>query len=183
MKHTVTGGRSSLGIVIMGVSGSGKSNLGQGLAAVCGVPFIEGDDFHSSSRIAKMASGTPLDDIDRWPWLDSVGAALGESARREGMAVAACSALKRSYRDRLRSATGISLVFVCLVGTRDLLLARLQNRTGHYMPVTLLESQLAILEPPNEDERALILDTGESVAHLLAAVEKWLACERDHDVL
>jgi gluconokinase len=104
MKHTVTGGRSSLGIVIMGVSGSGKSNLGQGLAAVCGVPFIEGDDFHSSSRIAKMASGTPLDDIDRWPWLDSVGAALGESARREGMAVAACSALKRSYRPASRIA-------------------------------------------------------------------------------
>jgi gluconokinase len=176
MKHTVTDARPARGIVVMGVSGSGKSSLGQGLAALHGVPFIEGDDFHSPVRIAKMASGIPLDDIDRWPWLDSIGAALGESARQKGIAVASCSALKRTYRDRLRAAADISLAFVCLVGTKALLLARLQSRTGHYMPVTLLESQLAILEPPNKDERGLILDAGEPVAHLSAAVEKWLAC-------
>jgi len=177
MKHTVTNDRPALGIVVMGASGSGKSTLGQRLAAVHGIRFIEGDDFHSSASIAKMASGTPLVDVDRWPWLDRIGAALGESARRQGMAVASCSALKRSYRDRLRAAADISLAFVCLEGTKERLLARLQSRPGHYMPVTLLESQIAILEPPNEDERALILDIGQPVTDLLAAVEQWLACQ------
>ncbi|HXI39990.1 MAG TPA: AAA family ATPase, partial [Bryobacteraceae bacterium] len=109
MNHAFTDSRRALGVVVMGVSGSGKSTLGQRLAALDGIPFIEGDDFHSSAHIAKMACGTPLDDIERWPWLDRVGVILGESARREGMAVASCSALKRSYRDRLRAAAGISL--------------------------------------------------------------------------
>jgi len=142
----------------MGVSGSGKSVVGAGLARRLGVPFIEGDQLHPPANVAKMSAGTPLDDADRWPWLDAVGAALGEAARAHGVAVAGCSALKRVYRNRLRDRAGVPLVFVLLNGTHALLAERLKARKGHFMPPSLLESQLRTLETPGADENAIMLD-------------------------
>lgn len=145
-------------IVIMGVSGCGKSSLGRLIADRLAIRFLEGDDFHPPANIAKMAAGIPLDDDDRWPWLDDVGAAIYASAQRYGCAVASCSALKRSYRDRLRKAAQAPLRFVCLTGDGDLLTRRMLERSGHYMPLGLLATQLAILEMPGRDEDAVIVD-------------------------
>ena len=134
-------------LVVMGVSGSGKSTIGSALAARLGLVFVDGDDLHSAENRSKMASGIPLDDADRAPWLESVGETL--STGRAG--VVACSALKRSYRDAIRcSAPGT--FFVHLVGETSVLEARLGGRSHEYMPATLLQSQLQILEPLNTDE-------------------------------
>jgi gluconokinase len=138
-------------LIIMGVSGSGKSTLAQALAARLGVPFLEGDDFHSAGNRGKMAAGIALDDEDRRPWLDALGAAIAADAAPRGV-VAACSALKRSHRDRLRRAAGRPLRFICLVVEPDALVQRLAARQGHYMPATLLASQLEALEMPGADE-------------------------------
>ena len=129
--------------VVMGVSGVGKTGTGTRLAQALGGRFVEGDDLHSAEARAKMAGGTPLIDEDRWPWLDRVGAALAEG---EPPVVAACSALRRRYRDRLR-AQAPGLVFLHLVAGRDLIAERLLHRKGHYMPPSLLDSQLQTLEP------------------------------------
>ena len=149
---------SARGIVVMGVSGCGKSTLGKDIARAFGCPFLEGDAFHPAANVAKMAGGTPLDDADRWPWLDALGAALGRAAQEQGRAVAACSALKRAYRDRLRQAAEVPLRLICLHGDRAVLWARMQARTDHYMPASLLDSQLATLELPAAEEGALLLD-------------------------
>src|SRR4051812_30619663 len=122
----------------MGVSGCGKSTLVADLAATLGCPAFEGDDFHAAASIAKMRAGQPLDDADRWPWLDRLGAAIGAAASDNGVAAAACSALKRSYRARLAQAAGVPLLFVLLDGTRDEIAAQLATRAGHYMPPSLL---------------------------------------------
>ena len=151
--------RPRLAIVAMGVSGSGKSTLAVCLAERLGCAAIEGDDYHAATSIAKMRAGQPLDDADRWPWLDRLGAMIGAAVTRDGIAVAACSALKRSYRQRLRAAAGVPLRFVLLDGTRDEIAKRLTARTAHYMPATLLDSQFAALERPDADERALILSS------------------------
>lgn len=162
------------GLVVMGVSGCGKSTLGQAIAADRGVSFLEGDAFHPVANVAKMSAGTPLTDDDRWPWLDHLGHSLGEAARTEGFAVAACSALKRAYRERLTTAAGVPLRFVCLNGSRDLLFARMAARQNHYMPPSLLDSQIATLELPGADEDALILDIAGDPAALTAAAKDWL---------
>lgn len=140
-----------LAVVVMGVSGSGKSTVGAGLATTLGLHFIDGDALHSPQSVARMEAGTPLHDEDRWPWLDRIGERLGDSARwPEGVAIA-CSALKRSYRDRIRrAAPGVTFVF--LDGPAELLGTRMAGRSGHYMPATLLESQLRTLERPQADE-------------------------------
>ena len=130
----------------MGVSGSGKTTAGKRLAEALGGEFIEGDALHTDEARAKMGSGRPLDDDDRWPWLDRIAAALNEARTRRG-AVAACSALKRAYRDRLRSAVGPSLRFVYLEATADQMRARVAGRKDHYMPASLVDSQFAALEP------------------------------------
>jgi gluconokinase len=121
-------------VIAMGVSGSGKSTLGALLARELDCPFLEGDDFHDTSSVAKMRAGQPLVDDDRWPWLDRLGLAVGEVLASQGRVVAACSALRRGYRERLRAAIGAPTRFVLLDASRDELLRRLEDRSGHYMP-------------------------------------------------
>lgn len=144
----------TLPIVVMGVSGSGKSTLARLLADALGWRFVEGDTLHPAANVAKMARGEPLTDEDRLPFLDNVGHALGEGGAR---VVASCSALKRIYRNRLRSIAG-EIVFVFPMIARAELEQRMASRTDHFMPPSLLDSQLATLEPPEVDEMALTID-------------------------
>src|SRR5690625_2576292 len=139
-------------VVVMGVSASGKSTVGKLLARRLGVVYADGDDFHSQANIAKMHGGTPLTDADRWPWLDAIGKWLHEQAG-DG-AVISCSALKRVYRDRLRAATP-TLCFLHLCGGEQELRRRVAHRKNHFMPASLLDSQLATLEPLEKDETGL----------------------------
>ncbi|NGO72622.1 gluconokinase [Streptomyces boncukensis] len=141
---------ASVVVVVMGVSGTGKSTVGALLAAALRVPYAEGDAFHSPANVAKMAAGTPLDDADRGPWLDAIGAWARSRAGRGG--VVSCSALKRSYRDRLRAAAP-GLFFLHLTGDRALISERLAARTDHFMPVSLQDSQFAALEHLQPGER------------------------------
>jgi gluconokinase len=146
-------------VVVMGVSGTGKTTIGTLLAARLGVPYAEGDDFHPQANIDKMSTGTPLDDADRWPWLDAIGAWAHGRAGLGG--VVSCSALKRSYRDRLRaSAPGIT--FVHLTGDRKLIESRMAHRQGHFMPAALLDSQFATLQPLGADEAGIAVDVSGS---------------------
>ena len=165
----------------MGVSGSGKSTLGALLASKLNCPFLEGDDFHDARAVAKMTAGLPLDDDDRWPWLDRLGSAIGESLASGGRVVAACSALKRCYRERLRGAIAGPTRFVLLDASHDELLRRLTHRSGHYMPASLLESQLATLERPGVDEAVFTLDAAAPPEQLCEIVQAWLADARIGD--
>ena len=167
---SITAALPRCAIVVMGVSGCGKSTLMHDLAVHLACPAFEGDDFHGAANVAKMQAGRPLDDADRWPWLDRLGTAIGAAVRRDGLAVAACSALKRSYRDRLERAAGVPLLFVLLDGRREEIAERLAGRTRHYMPASLLGSQLDALERPTPDERALQLPCSWSVEDMRAAV-------------
>lgn len=135
-----------LRVVIMGVAGCGKTSVGQALSAVLGVPYRDGDDLHSLENVAKMRAGVALTDADRWPWLDAVAACLRDTAP----VIVGCSALKRSYRERIRVAGDVT--FVHLTGSRDVIAARMAQRAGHYMPLSLLDSQFAALEVPGVDE-------------------------------
>ncbi|MEU2039950.1 gluconokinase [Nocardia niwae] len=139
----------------MGVSGSGKTTVGTALAEALGVEYAEGDDFHSPANIAKMAAGTPLDDDDRAPWLDALAAWMAGRSGRGG--VVTCSALKRVYRDRLR-ASASDAFFLHLEVPRGELRRRLVARHGHFMPASLLDAQLATLEPLDADERGHVVD-------------------------
>lgn len=138
-------------ILVMGVSGAGKSTVARGLAERLGGVYVDADDLHPEENVATMARGEPLTDELRWGWLDRVAEAM---ARTEPFAVVACSALKRAYRDRLRAHLG-DFPIVYLDGDYDLLRARMARREGHYMPVSLLDSQFAALEPPTGDEAAI----------------------------
>jgi gluconokinase len=134
-------------VVVMGVSGSGKTTIGEPLAEQLRWEFLDGDDFHPPQNVAKMAAGTPLTDADRWPWLDRLNKELREREARSESAVLACSALKQAYRDRLaRGLADWRLVF--LHGSFDLLQRRIKERKHRYMPASLLQSQFAALEPP-----------------------------------
>ena len=144
-------------MVVMGVAGCGKSTVAARLAERLGAAFLDGDTLHPSSNIAKMSRGEPLEDADRWPWLDAVGREMAASG---GPVVAACSALKRSYRDRIAGAAGAPVLFVHLSGSRDLIAARMSARTGHFMPASLLASQFEALEVPDAAENALSMDIG-----------------------
>jgi gluconokinase len=168
-----------LGIVVMGVSGSGKTTLSARLGAALHSVVLEGDSFHSEANVAKMRSGQPLTDEDRWPWLDRVGAATGAAAARDGLAVAACSALKRSYRERLGAASPAPLAFLLLDTGASEIARRLRARTDHYMPASLLASQFATLERPACDERALVLDAALSIDTLVAQALAWLELRND----
>ena len=159
----------------MGVSGSGKSVVGEMLAARLGLPFRDGDGFHPEANVRKMSSGIPLVDEDRWPWLDAIGAAIRDAGRNGGGIVVACSALRRIYRDRLNAAAGRRILFVHLAATRDLLEARLGGRKGHFMPKSLLDSQLATLEPPGADEFAISVDVHPPVEEVVEAIVVGLA--------
>lgn len=154
-------------IVVMGVSGSGKSTVGVALAARLGVPFEDGDDLHPQENVDKMARGEPLDDDDRWPWLERVGEWL--AAHASG-GVVACSALKRRYRDQLRSHSP-SVEFLHLEGSRELIEGRQAGRSGHFMPTSLLASQLDTLEPLGADERGVVVSVAASVEDV---VERFL---------
>lgn len=168
-----------LAISVMGVSGSGKSTLGALLARQLGCAFLEGDSFHSAQNVEKMRHGTPLTDADRWPWLDHLGAAMHEEVDRQGLVVAACSALRRAYRERLAASSHQPMVFILLNTTAAELTRRLENRPGHYMPPSLLSSQLATLEVPEADEKALILDANTAPDDLSRQVMAWLtSCQK-----
>ena len=155
----------ALRLVIMGVSGCGKSTVGEGLAKALRLPFLEGDSLHPPRNVALMASGTPLTDEDRAGWLDTIAARLSSLPDDQGLVVS-CSALKRAYRDRLRRATP-DVRFVHLHGSPALLAERLQQRQHLYMPPTLLDSQLATLEMPTADEHVIALNITDPVPLLL----------------
>jgi gluconokinase/shikimate kinase len=142
-------------LVLMGVSGSGKSTVAGLLAGRLGWDLEEGDDLHPPQNVAKMAAGQPLTDDDRWPWLAKVAEWIQEHTAIGRPGVITCSALKRAYRDVLR---GDHVVFVYLAGTHDQIAGRLAARHGHYMPPSLLDSQLAALEEPDPDERFIRID-------------------------
>ena len=131
-------------VVIMGVSGCGKSSVRAGLAARLGLNYRDGDDLHPPENVAKMRVGMPLTDADRWPWLDRVGQVL----LAEAPVIVGCSALKRAYRDHIRTAAGGPVTFVHLAGSQEVIAARMALRQGHYLPLSLLDSQFAALEPP-----------------------------------
>jgi len=153
-------------VVVMGVTGCGKSTAGASLAASLGIPFADADDFHPASNVAKMAAGIPLVDGDRWPWLDAVGEWLSSHPD----AVIACSALKRSYRDRLRDDAG-AVVFVHLSARQSVLAERVARRSaveGHFAGVDLLASQFAALEPLAFDEVGGTIDVSHLSAHDVA---------------
>lgn len=169
-----TAGLRACAIIVMGVSGSGKSVLGHCLAGKLDSTFIEGDDFHTADAVAKMSASHPLDDADRWPWLDRVGAAVGAAVARDGVAVAACSALKRRYRERLAMAAGTPLLFVLLDAHRELLSQRLADRPHHFMPANLLDSQLATLERPDADEPVIALDAARPPLALCEEALAWV---------
>lgn len=166
---------SPFAVIVMGVSGCGKSTLGSLLAEALRCPFLEGDDFHSREAIDKMRNGQPLDDVDRWPWLERLGKATADAVAKQGIAVAACSALRRCYRDRLRATIGRPVQLILLENSRERLIERLAARSGHFMPVKLIDSQLATLERPLADEDALNLVTEEPAIrlrdHVLARLE------------
>jgi len=148
---------TNIHIVVMGVAGCGKSTLAQALRDRLGWQLAEGDDFHPASNIAKMSAGIPLTDEDRWPWLDLITTWTADQDEAGHSTVVTCSALRRAYRDRLRTAPGRTL-FVHLAGPQELLAERLASRAGHFMPTSLLPSQFATLEPLQADEAGIVLD-------------------------
>jgi gluconokinase len=157
-------------VVVTGVSGSGKSTIGRALADRLGWDLLEGDDFHPAANVEKMRRGVPLDDADRAPWLDRLHAAIAGRVAEGRPAVLASSALKRRYRDRLREGFDPGDVrFVHLDVDRATLERRLRGREGHYMPATLLDSQLADLEPPTADE-AQVVDATRPPEEVVAAI-------------
>ena len=159
-------------VVVMGVSGSGKSSIGSALAQRLEVPFVDADDLHPPANKRKMASGSPLVDADRWPWLDAVGAALAA----QPAIVVACSALRLSYRDRLRVAAP-DAVFVHLHGSDALLAERLGARSHEFMPTTLLGSQLATLEPLEPGEVGFVVDIAPSPEAIVDEIVRQLSEE------
>jgi gluconokinase len=144
-------------VVVMGVSGCGKTTIAQGISELTGLPYGEADRFHPQENIDKMTAGIPLDDEDRWPWLRDLAAWMSAQASENRSTVIACSALKRSYRDVLRSGPP-GLQFVHLHGPKELIQGRMAKRAGHFMPLSLLDSQFATLEPLQDDEDGVVLD-------------------------
>jgi len=152
-------------LVVMGVSGSGKSTVGAALAQRLRVPFADADDFHPAANIAKMSAGHPLDDEDRYPWLETLGQWLAEHG--DG-GVMSCSALKRKYRDQLRAHCP-TVRFVHLSGTAELIGRRQASRPGHFMPASLLASQFETLEPLGADEQGYEIDIDQSIDDIVEA--------------
>lgn len=156
-------------LVIMGVSGSGKTTVGAMLAGRLGWEFVDGDDFHPTANVAKMQSGHPLTDDDRWPWLDGIARWIDAVRVTEGHGVVACSALRRAYRDRLAGGRpDVAVVF--LHGDETLIAARQGARHGHYMPASLVASQFATLEPPGDGERVIEASAEPPAAEVVLAV-------------
>lgn len=158
-------------VVVMGVSGCGKSTIGAELARRQSVPFMDADDYHPAANVEKMSAGIALTDDDRWPWLARLGEVMREKAVETGGVVCACSALKRSYREVLAEVIGLPVLFVLLDGHRDLLWQRMSARKDHYMPPSLLDSQLATLERPGPDEPAITVSVDQPIGEMVAAIE------------
>jgi len=167
-------------IVVMGVSGSGKTSVGELLGQRLGFPFIDGDDFHPPANVEKMSAGIPLTDEDRWPWLDILGAKIGALARNEGGVIAAASSLRKVYRDRMTAAAGMPVLFAHLDGPADIIAERMAKRTDHYMPLSLLDSQIATLEPPESEENALSVPIDGSVEEIVASILSALGTAGKH---
>jgi gluconokinase len=155
-------------VVVMGVSGSGKTTVGEAIAKLRGVDFIDGDDLHSVEARAKMTAGIPLTDEDRAPWLDRIGHALADVAVYPEGVVVACSALRRAYRDRLRGIVGPSLRFLFLKGDKALMRSRVAERKGHYMPASLIDSQFAALESPEAESDVVTLAADADLSRVLS---------------
>ena len=162
-------------IVAMGVSSSGKTTVGQAIARRLHAPFLDGDDYHPPANIKKMSAGIPLTDDDRWPWLDALGTALHGAAEPKSVAVGACSALRRVYRERLRQAAGEPLVFIYLDGSFELIKARIEARKHHFMPESLLQSQFATLEPPGADENCISVPIDQTPEQIAETVVRKLS--------
>ena len=139
-------------MVVMGVTGSGKTTVGEALARAIPATFVDGDKLHPEANIAKMSAGIPLDDADRWPWLAKVGETLRD---RPTPVIVGCSALKGAYRDFITERAGVPVLFIYLDGSRELISRRMHERTGHFMPTSLLDSQFATLEVPGKDENVI----------------------------
>ena len=161
-------------IVVMGVSGSGKSTVGAALAQRLRVPFGDADDFHPQANIAKMTAGEALDDDDRHPWLEAIGEWL---AARQAGGVMSCSALKRKYRDQLRRHCA-DVEFLHLAGSPEVIGRRQASRPGHFMPASLLASQFDTLEPLESDERGITIDVDQDIDSI---VESYLELNRSAD--
>lgn len=152
-------------LVLMGVAGCGKSSIGAALSVALQVPYVDGDDLHPAANVEKMRQGIPLTDSDRWPWLGRVADCLQDNAP----VIVGCSALKRAYRDHIRAGVRGKVSFVHLSGSRDVIAARMAGRTGHYMPLSLLDSQFAALERPGPDE-AVTVDIDQPMADIVAQI-------------
>lgn len=157
-------------IVVMGVSGCGKSSVGAALSQALGIPYRDGDDLHPAVNVAKMRAGEALTDADRWPWLDRVAQDLARLAP----VIVGCSALRRAYRDRIRAGAGGPVLFVHLAGSREVIAARMAARSGHFMPASLLDSQFATLEPPLGEPGVLRLDASAALPLLQSEATTWL---------
>lgn len=164
-------------LIVMGVSGSGKTTVGTRLAADLGATFIDADDLHSAENKDWMRAGNPLDDARRTAWLTSVGEAIASALARGEQVVAACSALKRAHRDVLVSIVP-GAVFVHLIGSRDLIAERVKDRVHEYMPASLVGSQFDILEPPGEDEPHIDIDVRLTPQRIVETVEDWISRSR-----
>jgi carbohydrate kinase (thermoresistant glucokinase family) len=161
-------------IIVMGVSGSGKSTIGALLAEALGWPFADADGFHPAANVAKMAAGQPLTDADRWPWLDAIAAHIGASRTAGQPVVVACSALRRAYRERLRAGHG-DLIFPHLAGAPEVIAMRQAARQGHFMPPSLMASQFATLEDPAAEADAVIVSVSASPHEVVATALEQLA--------
>ena len=160
-------------VVVMGVSGSGKTTIAERLAAAEGWTLLEGDSFHPPANVAKMASGTPLTDADRWPWLRAIAAEIDAYRARGESAVVACSALRRAYRDVLiGERSDVRLVY--LKGSRALIAERLRARKGHFMPPALLDSQFRTLEEPGADENPIAVEIGGTPDEIVRVIRESL---------
>ncbi len=158
--------------IVMGVSGCGKTSVGEGLSKSTGIRFIDGDALHPKANVDKMSAGNPLTDEDRWPWLEAIGR---EFAKSPEPLIIGCSALKRSYRDRIRHQAGAMVTFIHLTGTREVIGKRMQARKDHFMPPALLDSQFAALEPPTADEDSISIDIDQPLEAIIAQAAEHLS--------
>lgn len=166
-------------VIVMGVSGSGKTTVAKGIAAAMGWDFAEGDDFHSAANVAKMHSGHPLTDADRWPWLESIGDWISAKVAGGQSAVVTCSALRRTYRDLLRQDRP-AVRFLHVTAPSGLIEDRMEHRPDHYMPASLLPSQLETLEPLGPDEPGAVVTAQGSPDQVLDSALTALGLRRSH---
>jgi gluconokinase len=166
-------------VIVMGVSGSGKSTVAKGLSTVLGWEFAEGDAFHPEANVTKMRSGTPLTDEDRWPWLEAIGDWISAKEAKGESAVVTCSALRRVYRDLLREGRP-HVRFLHVTAESGVIQDRMEHRPGHYMPPSLLPSQLALLEPLGDDEPGVAITNEGSAAQVLDRALAALGHRKEH---